>query len=446
MKLGFCPDKLEPCPGSRADNGEWDEANRAKLENLVIKEHEPSRRLSDAELERVWSYDDEDFNPQHFPEVVRDDEEIQELLRHQLENKFNDQSKNQLKRRRPEAEDILGHSLDEMDRIESSSMQGLDLDVARFRRSSKRAKRSGELHIVGNSKFRSIPNKASGLCTQLQIPEVRIKMGQCFEIWEDPEPEPNTNIGTENQSSVPPESGNKDGSESDAMHSRVLQPLSHVETATYSPPLITEQDNIIITQQEAHAQSSAKENLDPAIQRNPLEQSTEPSNDINQGNSNDAGQEAESQSMSNAHSNVAVVIQCEPPEKSAEPSNDPDVMGGIEARPMSDVDGDAAIRRQPSKLSSEQSGKGERGGKGALRKKGSKAGHMKNPTTVTVGAPSVKKTKAKKEKSVTPQWLHSLLEQPRQTRSGNSKILCELDAQCLVVPTQLRRSQRNGRS
>ncbi|KAL8711862.1 MAG: hypothetical protein Q9220_003806 [cf. Caloplaca sp. 1 TL-2023] len=60
-------------------------------------------------------------------------------------------------------------------------------------------------------------------------------------------------------------------------------------------------------------------------------------------------------------------------------------------------------------------------------------------------APSMKKTKAKEDKGAVPQWLRSMLEKPRQTRSQESRVFFELDRQSRIVESQLpRRSQRKA--
>lgn len=419
-------------PGSRTgENGEWDEAQRPNLENLVMNEHETSRRYSDADLEHVWSREEE-YLPHNLPNWANYDSVLQEIKYNQL-TELSNQLRNQLNRPRVELEELLGRPLDTADGIESSSMQGMDLEVAKFHRPSKRVKRTGELNIVGNSSLRAMLNVPSNLSSQLQLKEPSTKLGCDFKIWED------SNVGTDEESPVPSGLPNQQGRESYAMQSRVLQSLSYMDLAqSHSPALLTGQSSNMEAGPVAEFQSTSNVDLNTAAQRKPFEQSADASNDVDRCNNIDA-----EQSESNRHSNIPVL--CERLEQSTESSNNVDAMDGIESQLMSIINGDTTHHNQPSdKLPSKKNPKGKRGGKGALRKKGSKTASMKHPTNITAGAPSVKKTKAKKEKDVTPPWLHLLLEQPRQTRSRDSKILWELDAQCQIVPA--RKSQRSGRS
>ena len=81
------------------------------------------------------------------------------------------------------------------------------------------------------------------------------------------------------------------------------------------------------------------------------------------------------------------------------------------------------------------------GGKGTIKGGASKNGQASQPPRVTNGAPSMKKKRSKdKEGGVTPPWLRSFLEQPRQTRSKDCKILVQLNAQSQVVAASPRRS------
>ncbi|KAL8832908.1 MAG: hypothetical protein Q9170_004669 [Blastenia crenularia] len=88
--------------------------------------------------------------------------------------------------------------------------------------------------------------------------------------------------------------------------------------------------------------------------------------------------------------------------------------------------------------------KGKRGGKGTIKGRASKSASTRLSPHATTGNPSIKKKAKGREGNVTPPWLRTFLEQPRETRSQDSKILFELDAQSQVVATQPRRSQRTG--
>ncbi|KAL8997801.1 MAG: hypothetical protein Q9188_006240 [Gyalolechia gomerana] len=358
MTPGFCEANLKTPPGSMTGfSAEWDEAQRPKLENLVVDEQEPSKRLSDAELDLVWSYDEpEAYNPRGFPAWAKKDEVTLHLQR-------------QLKRSRPGGRELGVLFLDAMDGIESSSVPGKNLNVTSNHRPPKLpTKWSSNFEIIDDSRSQSLGNI-------------------------------NSNVTTQNQ---PLELPSKPGSKSDAVDSVDMRPMSYIDSSQYQPlELLAKQSS----------------NLD-------------------------AVGETESLAMSNIRSDIAA--QHLLPELPAEQGNNFAAMDGIESRPISDIGAEATAQRQPPKLPLKQGSKEKRGGKGAFKKGGSKGAPGKLPSNATAGAPSVKKAKAKKAKGANPPWLHSLLEQPRQTRSQDRKILYELDAQSQVVPTQLRRSQRNG--
>lgn len=337
-------------------SGEWDEAQRPKLENLVVDEQEPSKRLSDAELDLVWSYDErETYNPRNFPSWAKKDEVTLHLQR-------------QLKRSRPGGRELGVLFLDAMDGIESSSAPGENLISNNHRPPKLATKRSSNFEIIDDSRSRSLGNI-------------------------------NSNVTTQNQ---PLELPTKPGSKSGAVDSVDMRQTTYIDLAQYQP----------------------------------LELLAKQSSNLG------AVGETESRPMSNIRSNATAQHQLT--ELPTEQGDNFAAMDGIESRPISDIGADSAVQHQPPKFPSKQGSKEKRGGKGAFKKRESKGAPGILPSNATAGAPSVKKAKAKKAKGASPPWLHSLLEQPRQTRSQDRKILYELDAQSQVVATQPRRSQRNG--
>ncbi|KAL8933761.1 MAG: hypothetical protein Q9211_005601 [Gyalolechia sp. 1 TL-2023] len=389
MTQDFCEGNLKTPPGSMTESAaEWNEAQRPRLEDMVIDEHAPSKRFSDAELDLVWTIDTaEAYNPRNFPFWAKQDDITIHLQR-------------QLKRSRPGGRQLGDLFLDVMDGIESET----NLDVARCHRPPKLPiGRSSNLDAVNDSGSWPMSSVDPNGSTQHQLPQLPTKQGRNFEIVDNSRSRSisnvNSNVATQNQ---PPELPTRQGSQSDAIGSFGMRPTSYMNPT----------------------------------QCQPLELRGK------QGSNVDAADESGSRPMSNIHSNVAA--QNQPPELSTKQGNNSDAMDGIGSRPMSNVDANVAGHHQPPKLPSKQGSKKKRGGKGAM-KKGSIGAPVKRPSNGTAGAPSMKKTKAKKVEGATPPWLHSLLAQPRQTRSQHRKILYELDAQSQVVPTQSRRSQRNVR-
>ncbi|KAL8718490.1 MAG: hypothetical protein Q9225_004376 [Loekoesia sp. 1 TL-2023] len=119
----------------------------------------------------------------------------------------------------------------------------------------------------------------------------------------------------------------------------------------------------------------------------------------------------------------------------------------FQPQPTGHINLNMPSRHHSPEPSSKRKAKEQRAGKGAIKQQGSKSVPSRLPSQIMDRAPSIKKTKAKnKKENVTPPWLRTFLEQPRQTRSQDSKILFELDAQSQVVTAQPRRSQRKVRS
>ncbi|KAL8935183.1 MAG: hypothetical protein Q9216_005553 [Gyalolechia sp. 2 TL-2023] len=382
----FCEGNLRSPSGSmKGFSGEWDEAHRPKLDELVLNEQEPSKRLSGADLALLWSYPDaEPGNSRHFPAWAKTDEVTIHLQR-------------QLKRSRPGGRTLGELFVDDMDDIESSSMPGVDSAVANDHRPSKRAKLSSKLDDVDESRTWRMPSVGSNAFTQNQIPDFPAEQSEIFETANDSGSPPmatvNAFVIAEDQ---PPELPTKQGSETDATNS--IDVLPPYRDLTYNQPLelLEKQDN----------SSKATRGSGPPR-------------------------------MSENHSNIAAHRQ--PSELPVEHDTKSDAMYGIESRPMSGIDGGAVLNHQPPKLPPRKGSKRKPGVKGANKKGGGKL-----QPNVVAGTPSVKKAKAKKAKDATPAWLLSVLEKPRQTRSQSSKILCELDAQSRVVLMDSR-SQRNGR-
>lgn len=97
-------------------------------------------------------------------------------------------------------------------------------------------------------------------------------------------------------------------------------------------------------------------------------------------------------------------------------------------------------------LQSKHSAKANKGAKGSIERGSKKTVPAINLVRVTRIASSIQKTKAKDKKGIALPWLPSFLEQPRLTRSKDSRVFGELGEQGRGLTHPPRRSQRIGRS